>query len=260
MAFHNVRDKYGRFAPKPTSTPAPRRRRRVTPTNDTPKIIINGFLMDASGSMNDDGKYKAAIEGFNALVDQGRVDAKSTGVTNKEFVAFFGGSYKEVEQQVEKLVDGGGAWGKACGTVVGNNVVYNPTMGMTALWESTSKIINKLERELGSNPGAKVILTIFTDGEENNSSHQWRDGSKIKGIIEQKQKEGWVVTFIGAGDKKTIEQIATSVGIFASNSLSFANNSVGTKRAMAKMSASRSAYTTAVAAGTDSLEGFFSND
>lgn len=259
--YHNVRDKNGRFTRMPVNVaPAIRRaarKKKVEAT--TPKVILNGFLIDASMSMSERGKYKSVVTGFNELVAQGKKDASITGIINKQYVGFFGSGYTVVQHEVQALIDGG--IHSVCGSVSHKDkTVYYPNMGMTALWESTYKLITKLENELKINPNSKVILTVFTDGEQNAGAIEWHDGTKIKGIIEQKQKEGWVINFIGAGEKVFVEQVATSVGIFASNTLSYANNSAGAQVAMKKMSASRSVYTTAVADGLDSNIGFFSND
>lgn len=259
MAFHNVRDSHGRFAKKSQNI-APTVRKKVTKAAKNKdiimsKVILNGFLLDASSSMG--GKEESVVSGFNEIVSQGVKDTKTTGVVNKQFVAFFGSGYLQCPHEVNKLV-----WDmfKGCGGKVGDAVTYASNMGMTALWESTYKLITKLENELPRNPGAKVILTIFTDGGENESSAEWRDGTKIKALIEKKQAEGWVINFIGAGTQAEVTKVATGVGIYASNSLSFNNNSAGVKKSMAKMSASRSAYTMAVADGVDSNIGFFSKD
>ncbi len=79
-------------------------------------------------------------------------------------------------------------------------------------------------------------------------------------LITKKIKEGWVINFIGAGEKQFVEQVATSIGIFASNSLAYNNTSQGTSTAMNKMSASRSTYTSNVSKGIVATDGFFSND
>lgn len=254
MSFHNVRDKYGRFAKKTASTTRKRTKKSKPAVSTESKIILNGFLFDASGSMS--GKETSVVNGFNEIIIQGKKDEIATGVVNKQFAAFFGTGYTQAESEIHRLIFRYGI----CGTTTPEGVTYSATMGNTALWYSTYKLIVKLTDELLRFPNAKVILTIFTDGGENQSPYEWSDGTKIKAIIEQKQKEGWVINFIGAGSKEAVEKVATSVGIFASNTLSYANNSAGTARAMAKMSASRSTYTASVASGADTNVGFFSND
>lgn len=253
MSFHNIRDKYGRFTKK-NETTSRKRKNKVDIIKSKATTIINGFLLDASGSMN--GKGEALVSGFNEIIIQGKADAIKTGITNKQFVAFFGDKYAPVDAEVDKLV----YTNAGCGVKIKDAICYNHNLGMTALWESTYKLITKLEEELKKEPTAKVILTIFTDGGENSSSREWKDGVKIKSIIQQKQKNGWVINFMGAGSKEVVTNVATNVGIFASNTLNFSNDAAGTKRSMSKMSASRSSYTAAVATSQDSNIGFFSND
>lgn len=257
--YHNLRDSNGRFTHKTTTAPkAKKSTKKEKTTNSTkPKTttILNGFLLDASGSMA--SKEKSVVDGFNEIVAQGKIDAAKTGVTNKQFVAFFGSEYKQIEHEIESLISTNAPVGTS---YAHGYVTYAANMGMTALWESTYRLITKLENELPRNPNAKIILTIFTDGEENYSSKKWRDGTEIKKLIEQKQAEGWVITFIGAGLQTDMEKIATSVGIFASNAMGYKNTAAGTKGAFNKMSSARSTYTSAVADGLDSNIGFFAND
>lgn len=265
MKRHNVRSSNGRFAPKTTAS----KKYKRTKANKTTKakLIISGFLLDSSGSMS--GKVKSVIEGFNELIAQGKDDFKKTGVITKEVVAFFGGpansgwgSQPDTDQYANFYRPHYGVCDRlflAASGMVGMNgaVGYSADLGNTALWESTAKLIQQLEAHEQANPGAKVILTIFTDGDENSSSAEWKNGVKIKAIIEAKQAQGWVITFMGAGDKDYVTRVATSVGIFASNSMHYANSSAGTTVTMDAMKMSRSNYTSNVSKGTSSNIGFF---
>lgn len=252
MSYHNVRGANGRFAPKGTTTAKKTRKaaKRTTPKKGT--TILSAFLMDSSGSMG--GKETATISGFNEILTNARNDSAKYGTPSVELIAFFGNSYK-FSGEVKELTLG------RSGISKDGKLGYAADMGGTALWESTYKLIDATEQKLATLPkGTKVIVTIFTDGEENASSIEWSSGTKIKGIIEAKQAEGWVINFIGAGNEAYVKSVATSVGIFASNTANYTNTAAGTKGVMAKMSQARSYYSAAVADGVDSNVGFFSND
>lgn len=249
MKKHNLRDSSGRFA----SVKAISKRKPVTKKKSTPKskTIINAFLMDSSGSMS--GKENSTISGFNEILDNSIKDDATFKTKSINLIAFFGSDYKFYPNEVKNLVNG------SSGVQYANKVGYASDMGMTALWESANKIITATEEKLKTNPGAKVIVTLFTDGDENASSQEWRDGKKIKEIIQQKQKEGWVINFIGAGDQTQVQAVADSVGIFSANTVNYANSAAGTRGIMSKMSSANTSYKSKVSKGTDTNIGFFAD-
>jgi hypothetical protein len=239
MGYHNVRGKDGRFASK-KKTRITRKKAVVS----TPVTILSAFLLDYSVSMR--GKESATVEGFNSIITNAEKDTNATGVTSVEFLGKFGDPANFRWEQ---------------GTVKPFSKVsdYQPKDGSTALHDAVGNAIHNLEYQLIGRPAnTKILLTIFTDGEEN-SSKVWNSQS-IKARIQEKQSAGWVITFIGAGSEKQVKATADAIGIFASNTLAYDNTAKGTKVSMDLFTKSRSAYTNKVAVGTDSNVGFFSND
>lgn len=249
--YHNVRDKYGRFAPAKTTKAKRTKAKKV----DTNKVILSAFLLDASASMAP--KVTGTVSGFNELLQQARKDAEKTGVKSVELLAMFGARGRYISTNNVREV----RLGTNCSVSENGDVIrYAADLGDTALWESAGQMLKETESLLRMLPkNTKVIFTIFTDGEENASSIDWKDGTKLKELIAQKQKEGWVVNFIGAGSDFQVKQVARSVGIVASNTLSYTNNTAGNAQAFATMSSSRSSYAKAVADGVESNVGFFAD-
>lgn len=236
MSYHNIRDKYGRFTKKSTTTPRKPRAKKEEPAPK--KSILNFFLLDDTGSMQ--SKVDATIEGFNQVLADGIKASKDNNVASVDVLVKFGetGHFK-VQTTAHEL----------------NRANYYPNRGGTALWWALAEAIDYINT---ANYGTdKIILTVFTDGENNESYHY---EIIAKNLVEQHQAKGWVINFVGAGTKEQIQKASSSVGIFASNTMSYANNSAGTKVAMRSFSNSRAAYTSAVADGVDSNIGFFSNE
>ena len=72
--------------------------------------------------------------------------------------------------------------------------------GMTALYDAVGLTVSKLEGRLADLPEEerpeKVMIVVTTDGYENSSKEY--NQHAIKNILENKEKEGWEVIFIGA--------------------------------------------------------------
>jgi hypothetical protein len=243
MSYHNVRDKYGRFSKRA----AARVRKIKEPVNKpTDTLLINVFLLDDSASMA--GKESATIEGFNKILADARQTQHDTGLKAIDFLSKFG-------------EPGRFTWTDHVTPLDRNK--YCPQQASTAMNDATVFGINQTQAyidTLGTDKKYKVVLTVFTDGEEN-SSQLYRAYAGVKSIITQKQKEGWVINLIGAGTKERVERMAGLVGIYASNSMHYTNDSKGTRSSMAKMSAALTSYTTAVASGAETtVDGFFSDE
>ena len=66
--------------------------------------------------------------------------------------------------------------------------------------------------------GAKAILVIMTDGQENAScefSHE-----KISGLLKARQEQGWLVTFLGEGLE--VSRQGTNLGTYAGSVAAYA--------------------------------------
>lgn len=141
------------------------------------------FVLDESGSM---GSVRSdVVSGFNTFIqDQKELPGEATFTFVK-----FDNRYNVVTQSallenVEEL----------------SNQTYKPT-GTTALLDAVGKTINDVVSrhatlEKSEVPG-KVILVVFTDGEEN-SSKEFREVKKISELVSAREDEGWEILFMGA--------------------------------------------------------------
>jgi|AntAceMinimDraft_18_1070375.scaffolds.fasta_scaffold27537_3 uncharacterized protein YegL len=81
-----------------------------------------------------------------------------------------------------------------------NNETYQPS-GCTALLDAIGKTINEVTTRHATLPEdekpKKVLLTVFTDGEEN-SSKEFTLVSEVSKLVKKKEKEGWEILFMGA--------------------------------------------------------------
>ncbi len=112
--------------------------------------------------------------------------------------------------------------------------------GMTALHDAIGVSITKLREEIKdalSNRTATVMVSIFTDGQENCSREFNREQAKTL-VEEIKQGGMWTVSFIGCGDD--VFNVASSYSISRGDTLSYAAGAVGTQQAFATMARSRS--------------------
>jgi hypothetical protein len=116
--------------------------------------------------------------------------------------------------------------------------------GMTALYDAVGKTITDVHARLmkvsETERTKKVLMMILTDGHENASREYSMDS--VKKLVDSRKSDGWEFVFIGAGlDKFDVTSIGTSIGVNASNTLSFDRSSRGMAvmyNSMSKMSAS----------------------
>jgi Mg-chelatase subunit ChlD len=73
-----------------------------------------------------------------------------------------------------------------------NASVYKPR-AMTPLYDATGRAVAELDAEEAS----RKTLVILTDGLENHSREFSRE--RIKALLDQRQADGWLVIFLGAG-------------------------------------------------------------
>lgn len=239
MNRHTLRDKQGRFRPAVKRM----KKTKVTAKQEKPvssNNILNVFLLDDTASML--SKLDATINGFNQVLRDTREVSEKTGVPSIEVLAKFGelGHFR-VDGSLREL----------------SRNSYYPNRNATALWWAVIETIRLAEQKQRVCPdGTKVVITIFTDG-ENNTAYDYHAPAKI--LIDEKQKQGWVISFMGAGTEREIRVVTDSVGIYAANTMAYDNTVGGTRAAFNKLSKSRVKYANQVAAGTSSNLGFFAD-
>lgn len=115
---------------------------------------------------------------------------------------------------------------------------YQPD-GNTALYDAIGSGINKLKGEIKeelSQRKANVIVTIFTDGDEN-ASIEFRSTSASNLVKEVQDSGQWTVTFIGCGNN--VFEVAQSLNIRAGNTLSYSDSPEGNTEAFRSMAQGR---------------------
>jgi hypothetical protein len=239
MSYHNIRDKFGRFRPasrrekaaKKAAKKAVKKSRVLKPVKK--KHILNVFLLDDTGSM--ESKVPATVEGFNKVISEAAQTANETGVPSTDTLILFGElGHFEIQDKTLPLSDGRPRTFNITNTTnsVLNGVIrYNPQRPRTALWWSVKRAIEHATMQMEILPkDTKVILTIFTDGEDN----VYQFMREAKELVKAKQAEGWIINFVGAGEKEYVEKMSANIGIFASNTLSYMNDDDGTRSAFNK--------------------------
>ena len=184
----------------------------------------NLMILDKSSSMQ--GVRKETISGLNEQLQSMKKAEEDC---------------KEQEQRICLVNFSSGveiteSWNKAVSDIQEfSNKNYDPN-GMTALYDAIGMGIDKLKTEIKDELAertANVIVTIFTDGEEN-SSHKY-NGSQVKKLIDEVKETGqWTVAFIGCGDN--VFNVAASLGIDEKATMVYTAGSIGTSNAFTKMS------------------------
>lgn len=177
-------------------------------------LLEVAMIVDKSGSML--GLQSDTIGGFNSFLEDQR---KLPGYANVT-TTFFNHDVDIVDRSIPiaeiKPID---------------TFIYRPG-GNTALLDAIGMTINDLGSRLAALPeterASKVMVVIITDGHEN-SSKEFTHAQVSDMINHQTDVYQWEFIFLGA----TIDTpaIATAMNIPASNSIVYANTSIGVAEA-----------------------------
>jgi hypothetical protein len=151
------------------------------------------FNLDCSGSMST--CWDDAIGGFNSFVADQAAQQPDSTLTLKQFdheirTTFENVPFKDVQPLTRQT--------------------FVPR-GSTALLDAIGETVK------GSTPGEPTTLIILTDGQENASRTYTK--AHIKDLLEQKQKEGWTIIYLGANQDAFAE--AGSMGIAPTNTVNY---------------------------------------
>ena len=100
---------------------------------------------------------------------------------------------------------------------------YDPCC-CTPLFDAIGKTVKTLKKKIADVEDAAVLVTIITDGYEN-SSKEW-DAKGVSKLIEECKEDGWMFSFIGAGED--VIKVATTISI--TNTMVWENTAEGTKK------------------------------
>lgn len=197
-------------------------------------------VQDKSGSMS--MLRDETIKGFNSFLEEQKKAPGKCTMTLMQFDTNFSLLYSgEDIQKVQPLTE----------------KTYHPD-GYTALLDAIGKTIQTTGQRLDALPEdqkpARVVIAIFTDGEEN-SSREFNGPvgrSKVFEMIKHHtDKYNWQFLFLGASQDAV--QAGGGLGIGASNSMSTANTAKGTTQAYATASANIRSYRAADPGATEKL-------
>ena len=158
---------------------------------DTPNTTAVSLLLDETGSMSP--VRRETISGFNEYV---RILKTNELPTTFSLTTFNTDHFNVIHDGVD-IED----------IPVLKASQYRPD-AMTNLYDSIAKLVNITETSIAhrfdlGDDKPEVIVTIFTDGQENSSVEH--TSSSIKELISRKEKEGWAFVYLGANQDSFLE-------------------------------------------------------
>ena len=186
--------------------------------------VYNLIILDESGSM--DSIKSATISGFNEVVQTIKgIEKKFPEQQHFISLVSFNGL------AIKTLLD------KAPASTLRpiDENTYSPSSA-TPLYDAIALSTLRLKVDLAGIANANVLVTIFTDGEEN-ASREFNH-AQVNGIISELTKHGWTFTYIGANHD--VERVAHSISI--TNTMVFEADASILKHTFAKENLSRQRY------------------
>lgn len=160
--------------------------------------VYNVIIMDRSGSMWE--IQKPAIMGYNEVLGGVKAAATKFAETQKQFmtlVLFDSSSIDEVYWNANPA-----------DAAILTEETYVPG-ACTPLYDAVGRTLTKLEKELKGDDNHSVVVTIITDGYENDS-HEY-NLTAVKSLIEHLKKEGWSFAYMGTDHD--VEGVTVSLSI-----------------------------------------------
>ena len=160
--------------------------------------VYNVIIMDRSGSMWE--IQKPAIMGYNEVLGGVKAAATKFAETQEQFmtlVLFDSSSIDEVYWNANPA-----------DAAILTEETYVPG-ACTPLYDAVGRTLTKLEKELKGDDNHSVVVTIITDGYENDS-HEYNLTS-VKSLIEHLKKEGWSFAYMGTDHD--VEGVTVSLSI-----------------------------------------------
>ena len=195
--------------------------------NNTPAKtqVYNLVILDKSGSM--ECIRKEAVNGYNETLGTIKAAQLKHMDTQEHFVslAAFCGCGIDMIYDKTPIADAEKLTVKQ----------YEPCC-CTPLFDAVGSTIKKLKKDIEKVEDAAVLVTIITDGEEN-ASQEWT-GAAVKALIDHCKEEGWMFSFIGAGED--VIKIATKISI--TNTVLWEQTSQGTEDVFANENAAQTRY------------------
>lgn len=204
--------------------------------------VHNLIILDESGSM--EAIKGATIQGFNEIV---------------QTIKGVEGQYPEQEHFIS-LVSFNGLgrkthlWKEPVNNLQQLNAVTYQPDASTPLFDAMGISMGKLAAELQGTEDYNVLVTIFTDGEENASVEY--SGQLIKKMVEDLKGQKWTFTYIGTDHD--VAKIAVSLSI--TNVMKFEKNASAMQSMFEKESRARRAYSEKIRTKKDTNDNFYEEE
>ena len=194
--------------------------------NNTPKTqVYNLVILDKSGSM--ECIRKEALNGYNETLGTIKAARLKHLDTQEHFVSLAAFCSCGIDMIYDKT--------PIADAEKLTLEKYNPCC-CTPLFDAVGKTIKQLEKYTEQVEDAAVLVTIITDGQEN-ASKEWT-GPAVKALIDHCKEEGWMFSFIGAGED--VIKIATKISI--TNTVLWEQTAQGTADVFANENAAQTRY------------------
>lgn len=201
--------------------------------------VHNLIILDESGSMS--SIKNTIIQGFNELVQTIKGIEKQFP-EQEHFVSFV--SFNSLGQKLLHFIDPASKLEQI------DDKSYNPD-AMTPLFDAMGFSINKLKQSLQGQTDYNVLVTVLTDGEENDSKEF--SGNDIKKLVEELKQNRWTFTYIGTDHD--VEKIAISLSI--NNTMVFEKNEADIKKMFAREQNARANYSKKIRFNEDTTSNYF---
>jgi hypothetical protein len=190
----------------------------TNPTIDNSKLQETEVVvvLDRSGSMS--SICDATVTGFNTFLKEQQNAEGKAFMTLVQFDDRYEIDYKSLpSEEVKPLIA---------------HETFVPR-GMTALFDAVGKTIEELTTD------RDVVFVIITDGHENTSKTYTRE-AVFKMIETQTKDKGWKFLFLAANQDAI--KSGASIGISASNSMTYSADTIGTASAFYSVTSNVSSY------------------
>lgn len=189
--------------------------------------IYNLIIVDESGSMST--LAHATVGGVNETINSIRSAQKLFADTQEHYLTLVTFDSHGEKKPVRTLID--------CKPIaeVGNFEEYSP-WGCTPLYDAMGQSISALYNRIKDDDDASAVVTVLSDGLENDS-HEW-NATGLKELIEKLKNEGWSFSYMGSmHDVKGV-----TVELSIDNFIEFSHDDLGAGSSWARDSSAKMSY------------------
>ena len=185
-------------------------------------------------------KYTNAITGVNELL-KSIVNDKDT--KNTAMIVEFEGSTIKTTLEL--------------GTKIPETYKGKGTGGMTPLNQAIGETLEHVEKRRKNNYSEddKVLVNIFTDGEENSSRGKFADKKLLDEYVQELKTKGFTITLIGT--EEVVAYAINTLSLDASNTLVHNNTAADITRSFMDTVSARVMYSKSVSKGEDVTKRFY---